>query len=70
MVERTLDVWPFGVRRQSEVATALLLIQFHPLNPKWRRASLAPALNIFGATRIRLRRVPLPMSRDTPFILP
>ena len=38
----------FGVRRQSEAATALLFIQLRPLTPKRRRASLAAALHIFG----------------------
>jgi hypothetical protein len=38
---------PFGVRRQSEAATALFLTQSRPLTPKRRRASLAAALHIF-----------------------
>src|SRR6266850_7237529 len=44
---RALDAPPFGVRRQSEAATALLLIECRPLTSKRRRASLAAALHIF-----------------------
>src|SRR4029077_1101003 len=44
---RTLDVPSLGVRRQSEAATALLLIESRPPTPKRRRASLAAALHIF-----------------------
>ena len=44
---RVPDVPPFGVRRQSEAATALLLIQSSLPTLKRRRASLAAALHIF-----------------------
>ena len=44
--ERILDVRPDGMRRQSEVATALSLIWSGLPNPKRRRASLAAALHI------------------------
>ena len=44
---RALDAQPYGARRQSEAATALLLIQSRPQTPKRRRASLAAALHIF-----------------------
>jgi hypothetical protein len=36
----------FGVRPQSEVATALLLLPFPRMRPKRRRASLAAALHM------------------------
>ena len=55
---RTLDVSPYGVRRQSQAATALLLIQCHPLTPKRRRASLAAALHIFAMTLLVLQDPP------------
>src|SRR5947207_3107578 len=45
--QRTADSLPqYGVRRLSEAATALSLIQCRPLTPKRRRASLAAALHI------------------------
>ena len=43
---RIVNVPRFGVRRQSEAATALSLIQCRPLTPKRRRASTAAALHI------------------------
>src|SRR6267142_4821784 len=44
---RIMDTPRFVVRRQSEAATALLLIECRPLTSKRRRASLAAALHIF-----------------------
>jgi hypothetical protein len=45
---RILDAPSFGMRRQSEGATALFLAQsFLRLNTKRRRASLAAALHMF-----------------------
>jgi len=55
-MERVLDVPPSGVRRQSEAATALLLIQSRPLTPKRRPASLAAALHRFGREELNLSR--------------
>jgi hypothetical protein len=44
MPERVLHVALFGMRRQSEGATALLLIRSRVLTTKRRRASLAATL--------------------------
>jgi hypothetical protein len=45
------------VRRQSEAATAFLLIQFRPLTPKRRRALLAAALYILAMDALGVSKV-------------
>jgi hypothetical protein len=47
LIARRMYVPPCGLRRQSEAATALLLIQPRPRARKRRRASLVAALHIF-----------------------
>src|ERR1051326_333716 len=54
-IGRILDVPPYGVRRKSEAATALLLIRSRPLTSKRRRAHLPPhsicsAMDALGGT--------------------
>jgi hypothetical protein len=54
----------FGVRRQSEAATALFFVQSRPVTSKRRSASLAAALHIFRDGCFWCQNVPSPSGRS------